>query len=302
MTQQLIKVLELLANAGIEAMPFKGPALAVQAYGDLSMRSFSDLDIVIHRRDFEKVYINLVKSGYFCALSSNQAQILLKTGIELTFNQPEHHIDIHWSFAHKFVVLNLDTDGLFAKSINIHILEKNFHGLPPEDTLLLLCIHGSNHYWCNLKWIADIIHLINRNPNINWQKISDLSGHFHVNILLYQGLSLAAIFGGLNIPEKIDKKMQSITGKNDILNLYLFSPFLERKTFHHRFVLVKQLFFRSGEKIPVQVKYLFYQIIYTVFTPKSRDLQVIDLPWCMYPLYFFIRPFRLLKDILKYAS
>ncbi len=33
MTQQLIKVLDLLANAGIEAMPFKGPALAVQALG-----------------------------------------------------------------------------------------------------------------------------------------------------------------------------------------------------------------------------------------------------------------------------
>lgn len=90
--------------------------------------------------------------------------------------------------------------------------------------------------------------------------------------------------------------MQSITGKNDILNHYIFSHFFERKTFRYRFVLGKQLLFRPEEKIPVQIKYLLYQINYNVFTPKSRDLQVIDLSWYMYPLYFFIRPFRLLKD------
>jgi len=54
MEQHLLKVIDLLADAGIQAIPFKGPVLAVQAYGDLSMRSFCDLDILIHATDLSR--------------------------------------------------------------------------------------------------------------------------------------------------------------------------------------------------------------------------------------------------------
>src|SRR5215207_3754046 len=51
LTGRLLKLLTLLAAAGVEAVPFKGPLLALSAYGDSSMRQFADLDLLVRPAD-----------------------------------------------------------------------------------------------------------------------------------------------------------------------------------------------------------------------------------------------------------
>src|ERR1051326_5918676 len=48
---ELIRIVEIFERSGIPAIPFKGPALAVEAYGDLSLRQFGDLDIIVPKED-----------------------------------------------------------------------------------------------------------------------------------------------------------------------------------------------------------------------------------------------------------
>jgi len=294
MTQQLLKVLDLLADAGVEAMPFKGPALAIQAYGDLSMRSFTDIDIVIHLYDFDQAYYLLSRSGYLSGLKHHQAIFLKKTGIELSFTHPTHFLDVHWAFAHKFMALNLDSDKLFEKSIFIQIDGNDIRSLSPEDTLILLCIHGTNHRWFHLKWIADVIFLIHNNPDINWDKLFKEAVQIKVTPVLYQSLNLAKLVGGLNYPENIHGVVAQ--GKN-VAELF-YTKLFARNTLNSRFIFEIFLTSRSGESISDQILYLSHQIMYIIFTPKSRDLQVLNLPWLMIPLYYIIRPFRLLRDNL----
>lgn len=50
---QLTDILQALLSSGIAAIPFKGPTLAETAYGDLALRSFSDLDFLIHPEDIK---------------------------------------------------------------------------------------------------------------------------------------------------------------------------------------------------------------------------------------------------------
>jgi len=51
LTAELIKIVDLLQSEGIQAIPYKGPALAVQAYGEIALREFDDLDIILRQRD-----------------------------------------------------------------------------------------------------------------------------------------------------------------------------------------------------------------------------------------------------------
>ena len=44
---QLLRLLELLRQAGVEAIPYKGPALAERLYGDVTMRWSADLDLIV---------------------------------------------------------------------------------------------------------------------------------------------------------------------------------------------------------------------------------------------------------------
>src|SRR4051812_19748529 len=48
---ELARVLEALTDKGIEAIPFKGPVLALQAYGDLGLSEFNDINLLVHDSD-----------------------------------------------------------------------------------------------------------------------------------------------------------------------------------------------------------------------------------------------------------
>ena len=47
LTRELLEVLSVLEKSGVGALAFKGPVLAQQLYGDLSLREFLDLDILV---------------------------------------------------------------------------------------------------------------------------------------------------------------------------------------------------------------------------------------------------------------
>ena len=47
----LAEIMETLRKSGVEAIPFKGPVLALQAYGDLGFRVFQDLDFLVRDSD-----------------------------------------------------------------------------------------------------------------------------------------------------------------------------------------------------------------------------------------------------------
>ncbi|NEO17531.1 MULTISPECIES: nucleotidyltransferase family protein [unclassified Moorena] len=47
LTRTLVKLLPQLEARGIAAIPYKGPTLAAAAYGDLALREFVDLDLLV---------------------------------------------------------------------------------------------------------------------------------------------------------------------------------------------------------------------------------------------------------------
>ena len=61
---ELIRVLEALSGNDIEAIPLKGPLLAIQAYGDLGLRVFRDLDFLVHDCDLKPTMTVLRSLGY----------------------------------------------------------------------------------------------------------------------------------------------------------------------------------------------------------------------------------------------
>lgn len=61
---RLGELLALLAGQGIAALPYKGPVLAAYAYGDVGLRPFSDLDILVSAGDVLRAKEVLLAHGY----------------------------------------------------------------------------------------------------------------------------------------------------------------------------------------------------------------------------------------------
>src|SRR5205823_10966278 len=61
---ELLRVLECLRAASIRAIPFKGPALAASAYGNVALRVSVDLDVLVHPDDAPRAGRLLATIGY----------------------------------------------------------------------------------------------------------------------------------------------------------------------------------------------------------------------------------------------
>jgi hypothetical protein len=64
MTEELVRVLKFFAEAGIPAIPLKGPALAQALHGDSSLRTYVDLDILVPRSMVGRAFDLLRPGGY----------------------------------------------------------------------------------------------------------------------------------------------------------------------------------------------------------------------------------------------
>ena len=75
---ELVRLLDALAENGIDAIPFKGPLLAIQVFGDLRLREFADLDFLVHAEDLAKTIATLNSLGYrrYRELTAAQAALI----------------------------------------------------------------------------------------------------------------------------------------------------------------------------------------------------------------------------------
>src|SRR5262249_28128936 len=89
LAHELLRVIDLLGANGIRAIPYKGPLLASQVYGDLGLRLFSDLDILVHEWDY---HIRIPE-----VLFANGWSEMAEHGYERSFSDPSGRIklDVH---------------------------------------------------------------------------------------------------------------------------------------------------------------------------------------------------------------
>lgn len=142
MAGELIKLLHLFDSNGIPAVPFKGTALTASVYGNLALRQFSDLDILVQKQDVLKARDLLVSSGYTQEVEFKEAhaEALLKYQYELPFAHKNRKIfvELQWELVPRY----LNYDLLYIKKRSLSILfpyltdSKNPY---PEFFSFLLC-------------------------------------------------------------------------------------------------------------------------------------------------------------------
>lgn len=64
LAQERLKILKLFQDNDIPAIPFKGPVLAASVYGNLALRQFGDLDILVNPKDTIKARELLITQDY----------------------------------------------------------------------------------------------------------------------------------------------------------------------------------------------------------------------------------------------
>jgi len=211
LTGELLKLLELLEANGIPAIPYKGPALAATLYGNLSLREFGDLDILVHREDVLPAKALLIDRGYQSrhTLTGAEEKILLQANHQygLWKENEQITVELQWSFARKYFGFNPDLEDIWARLGQVSLGGQKVPAFAPEDYLLILCVHGAKHYWARLGWLCDVAQLLRTYPELDWAAISRQAERTGSQRMLGLGLFLAYHYLEAPLPAQIKTRL-----------------------------------------------------------------------------------------------
>jgi len=171
MTGKLLGMLRELQNAGIVAVPYKGPALAAFLYGDVGLRYYADLDLLVHPRDARNARNVLLKHGLVIehGIRGDMPPIwtYLHYVTKLKDLGGKIEVELHWRLKPRFWPLSDLPAPAWTRLGKLALNGIDVPWLAPQDLLYVLCLHGSAHAWESLKWIVDVADLLRAEPGLD---------------------------------------------------------------------------------------------------------------------------------------
>ena len=292
LTEELCRLTKLFSDAGIDTIPYKGPVLALFAYGDLALRRFVDLDVIVKKSDVPCARDLLLSEGYTLAKSLTTAQqdLLLRTQHNLQFARDERRLllEIHWEVAPHLFASSVQENELWQHLETIELRGVQMKTLSADDLLFSLCVHGSRHLWERLGWICDIAELITRHE-INWPALLQRAAAADSERMFLLGLHLAHKLLDAPLPPEIQQRCTTDARLESLANnvvAHLFNgpthvPATSSEIFKYNIGVRKSLAARA--------RYFVHML-----RPTDSDFSVRALPRRLSFAYYLIRPFRLL--------
>ena len=157
LSAELGRVTSALRQAGVEAIAYKGPALAQRLYGNVGLRCFTDLDLLIERGDRERAAAVLLGLGYqsYRAIADRKRQELGDCEEQFVARNGTLVLDLHWEIAQPYLSLGPLPAGWQQRARTLMVGTTPVRIFAPEDDLLVLAVHGGKHVWDQLSWLAD---------------------------------------------------------------------------------------------------------------------------------------------------
>ncbi len=287
---QLVSIVRGLESANIDALPFKGPTLAMLVYGNLALRQYQDLDILVRRADLERARGTLFELGFRPAVpySESQRSSIERSGHhEQLLDDAGTTVELHWSLNHRTLTHDSFESRWWENRQTTAIGGEPVRTLGPERLILYLCMHGGKHSWGRLSWLSDLRHALRAFPGVDWDLISDLAIDNGALRMVAVGVALTNGLFNANTPTtaSIDhlvqqRSVQEIVGQ-------MASRFLDAKDHNELHDLRVQLQLR--ERWRDRARYTWHILV----RPHPADIELIHLPRHLHGAYYLFRPIRL---------
>ena len=272
---------------------FKGPVLARMAYGEVSLRHAGDIDLLIHRRDFNQARHALESLGYemFPRLTSAQLSSHLNNHCEIQFMRDDWFtvVDLHWDLAPRSFVFRVEIDEVMSRLHRVDLSGTVVDTFGPEDSVLYQSMHGAKHLWRRLEWIAALAETLRASLELDWQILLERAARARATRILGLGLRLVQKFSDVDVPVEVfssldqDRTMYRLAQRigEHIFTTYGAAGSTETNLFN------LQITDRKRDALLSTLR--------AIFVPTLSDWQAISLPARLHSLYYAYRPLRLSK-------
>jgi hypothetical protein len=300
-TSFLLQVLNLFSRHGIIALPFKGPVLAQDVYGDIGLRVFSDLDILVAPKDAAAAWELLLENGLApeIHLNGRQREKYIKTEDNLVFQNRGRKImvELHWEMTGFYLARPVVLDKGILSPLPFEINGRSLPNLAPEFLLLYLCAHGAKDGWGHLEQVAVIAELICGKPELDWVRVHSLARQWKCQRILMLGLCLAWRLFSVKVPETVAERVKadktaSLMAEEIIERLLCVQDSNVEDISDSRFS-----WFHIRLKDSAWEKARYMARLW--FSPTKQEWRHFPVPARMAFVLYLLRPFRLFQTWMK---
>jgi len=290
LTSRLLQLIKILETHHISAIPFKGPALAFLAYGNICLRQFGDLDILVRPTDYPRTRKLLLVQGY-------QQVTDFDWECSLVDDTDGVSVDLHQGITREQFPIHLDFQSLQQDLAALPVAGAKIKTFCPEDMLVILCIQLAKDGWENkplrLLKICDIAELLRMHTGMDWDRILQEVRRLGCQRILLVSLSVARELLGAPVPEL--PEISFARSRLDILTHHIYNKLIHQtKPDYVRRLTMRSFHFRIRERWRDKLDYE-YQNLKLKLIPNERDYLILKLPASLSIIYYFLRPLRLLR-------
>jgi hypothetical protein len=291
LARELARIAGLLSEHRIDVIAFKGPVLALQAWGDLALRQFNDLDLLVHPADAARAVELLIADGYSALTFDRQhpaLSIVRRCEDEFMRAGSPGMIDLHWELNPAYFSYGPLAAEVWDRSESIRIEGADVRMLGPADLVLFLAVHAAKHGWINLGWICDFDAALSAVADAALPSIAEAARRSDCLRMLLLAIALAAEVLDAPIPPVFAEPIRrdSVVASLVVgIERRLFATIGMRARLYSEWAVP----IRAITSIRGRVRFLASRAL----TPNIDDFKSIALPPPLHPLYYATRPLRL---------
>lgn len=212
LAKELVALCDAFRARGVPVIPIKGASLAVLAYGDLTLRDFTDLDLLVPKGFVGEAQVVLSALGYERrSVVAEESDPYHDDGPYQVFVKRRTlcRVDLQWVMAGQHFAFRLDRPEFWTQRVAVALENQTIPGLAPEDLLIVLCVHGSKHAWEQLKWVCDVAELVRAYPELDWNQILGHASDWRCRRMLYLGLAAAHRLLDAPLPAAVRERIEA---------------------------------------------------------------------------------------------
>jgi hypothetical protein len=291
LTLELLNIYRHLQARGLEVLPYKGPLLAEALYGNVALRQFSDLDLLVRSDDLTRIKSALAELGYEPGLRLAKAaeRDYLKSGYEYTFDgaRGRNLLEIKWQILPRFYSIGFDVNEFFERAVVATIEGQKMRTLCDQDLMLVLCVHAAKHAWKQISWLRDIVQLA-RSRALDWTTLKAEAERLGITRIVAVTFLLAHKLLRAELPAQLrDAAAEALAQR--IVKLVV-----EEEEFDVESVMYFRLMMELRERQRDRVIFWWRLLV----TPGAGEWSVVRLPGPLFPLYRVVRVFRLAGKLI----
>ncbi|WP_337050318.1 nucleotidyltransferase family protein [Priestia megaterium] len=286
LSKEMERISKLFTENQIRSLFLKGPVVAHDLYGDISLRTSKDLDILIPEFQLSKAESLLLKEGYEKEEVSTLLNEIKWRQYHIVYFHPEKkiQIEIHWRLNPR-PIKEPEFENLWGRRRMSSLTTHPVSFLGKEDLFLYLTAHGARHGWFRLRWLKDIDQMCR--CEMDYKKVDFFIKEYQHQRVVGQALVLnSELFSS-----SLNPILESVP-KNNISTKLAQSAIYYIRDITHIYGVGSEEVLKYHRRYLFSLKSIRQKIFFMIisFYPSSSDKAVLALPKKLHFLYFPLRP------------